>query len=344
MDHSGAKILKSRSGCGECRKKRMKCDESKPTCKNCVYRKKICPGYVRNLKWSTKYEKFRSSEQKHSASGDLVSPSSREISEVLHITTEAVAGSNSEVDVEQAVQQRSDVPVVDDRIALHTADSRGTAFAVHHIPSVEAQTRRPARPCRTETTIPSPPDPSAALAHQRTTSTIHEALLDGSARRLCEGTAVSDSTMQQAYSMIVPRKIALNLEHEAASRLEKYYYDTACRIMSCYDSVTNPYRTVIPMLCSPSSALRNCIMGMSAAHMAVFATDMAEVAIAYQMEAFKQMSSNLPGFRAIDKCLTTSTSTYETLLGTIMLGMTSVGGLAAQYLSSWRTLTSVGVA
>ncbi|KAI5363365.1 putative zn(2)-C6 fungal-type DNA-binding domain, fungal transcription factor [Septoria linicola] len=333
MDRSGAKVLKSRSGCGECRKKRMKCDESKPTCKNCAYRKKKCPGYLRDLKWSTKYERFRSSEQNSGVSGDLISPSSRGPNEALQTTATTAAGVTSGGDAEETVQQRLNVPVGEVGVILRTAEGRGTAFAEHQVSSVAAHTRRTTRLCIAEGGTSSPPASSADLAFQRATCLTREALLDESARRLCDVAAASDSTMQQVYYMTVPRKTAVKLEHEAASRLEKYYYDTACRIMSCYDSVTNPYRTVIPVLCSPSSALRNCMMGMSAAHMAVFAKDMAEVAIAYQMEAFKQMSSNLPGSRAIDKCLTTSTSTYEKLLGTIMLGMTS----------AWHDLTKHGM-
>lgn len=36
----------------------MKCDESKPSCKQCLRRSKKCPGYLRPLCWSTKYEKL----------------------------------------------------------------------------------------------------------------------------------------------------------------------------------------------------------------------------------------------------------------------------------------------
>jgi len=36
-----------------CKRKRLKCDESKPACNQCVRRGRLCPGYRREIKWST---------------------------------------------------------------------------------------------------------------------------------------------------------------------------------------------------------------------------------------------------------------------------------------------------
>lgn len=40
------KLKKSRAGCITCKTKRLKCDETKPTCTNCVSRKVACAGYA----------------------------------------------------------------------------------------------------------------------------------------------------------------------------------------------------------------------------------------------------------------------------------------------------------
>lgn len=42
---------KSRNGCITCKKKRLKCDESKPTCLNCNKKNIVCGGYATNFKW-----------------------------------------------------------------------------------------------------------------------------------------------------------------------------------------------------------------------------------------------------------------------------------------------------
>ncbi|KAI5957496.1 hypothetical protein KGF57_003190 [Candida theae] len=44
---------KSRNGCATCKKKRLKCDESKPTCLNCSKKNIVCGGYATNFKWKS---------------------------------------------------------------------------------------------------------------------------------------------------------------------------------------------------------------------------------------------------------------------------------------------------
>ncbi|KAK7426696.1 hypothetical protein QQZ08_006874 [Neonectria magnoliae] len=50
---------KSRAGCRTCKIKRLKCGEEAPQCRNCVSKGAQCPGYQKDLKWSTKYESRR---------------------------------------------------------------------------------------------------------------------------------------------------------------------------------------------------------------------------------------------------------------------------------------------
>ncbi|KAJ9637432.1 hypothetical protein H2204_004856 [Knufia peltigerae] len=49
---------RSRAGCPRCRSMKIKCDETKPSCRQCLKRNVICPGYKRHLKWSDKHEVF----------------------------------------------------------------------------------------------------------------------------------------------------------------------------------------------------------------------------------------------------------------------------------------------
>ncbi|KAI9737883.1 MAG: hypothetical protein M1834_009253 [Cirrosporium novae-zelandiae] len=45
------KQSKSRNGCVTCKTKRLKCDETKPTCQQCQKRKVACGGYKKDFKW-----------------------------------------------------------------------------------------------------------------------------------------------------------------------------------------------------------------------------------------------------------------------------------------------------
>ncbi|KAL1656666.1 hypothetical protein SLS61_000462 [Didymella pomorum] len=56
------KKTKSRNGCGRCKLKRLKCDETAGSCLQCKKRNVACPGYEKTLKWSTKYEVFQPTE------------------------------------------------------------------------------------------------------------------------------------------------------------------------------------------------------------------------------------------------------------------------------------------
>ncbi|KIW19732.1 hypothetical protein PV08_00306 [Exophiala spinifera] len=49
---------RSRAGCPRCRSMKIKCDETKPSCRQCLKRKVTCPGYKRPIKWSDKHEVF----------------------------------------------------------------------------------------------------------------------------------------------------------------------------------------------------------------------------------------------------------------------------------------------
>ena len=45
------KVTKSRKGCLTCKKKRLKCDETKPECLKCKSKNILCGGYATNFKW-----------------------------------------------------------------------------------------------------------------------------------------------------------------------------------------------------------------------------------------------------------------------------------------------------
>ncbi|EXJ63126.1 hypothetical protein A1O7_03571 [Cladophialophora yegresii CBS 114405] len=54
-----SKTAKSRSGCRTCKQRRVKCDETKPSCRQCALKSLECPGYATRWKWSTKHEQIQ---------------------------------------------------------------------------------------------------------------------------------------------------------------------------------------------------------------------------------------------------------------------------------------------
>lgn len=63
--HGVTKAKKSRNGCLTCKKKRLKCDETKPVCLNCTKKKIQCGGYATNFKWKS----FNDDSSSNSLSG-----------------------------------------------------------------------------------------------------------------------------------------------------------------------------------------------------------------------------------------------------------------------------------
>ncbi|KAL1960485.1 hypothetical protein VTO42DRAFT_7784 [Malbranchea cinnamomea] len=53
LDGLKPKQTKSRNGCQTCKAKRLKCDETKPTCRQCQKRNVTCGGYRKHFKWKS---------------------------------------------------------------------------------------------------------------------------------------------------------------------------------------------------------------------------------------------------------------------------------------------------
>ncbi|RLV93661.1 hypothetical protein JA1_002387 [Spathaspora sp. JA1] len=89
---------KSRNGCHTCKRKRLKCDETKPQCMNCRKRKIQCGGYAVNFKWKS----FNESEQVStdtattttttSTSPSVASATSNEFKQHLELVSISVTG------------------------------------------------------------------------------------------------------------------------------------------------------------------------------------------------------------------------------------------------------------
>ncbi len=66
-----SKMSKSRNGCLTCKKKRLKCDETKPYCLKCTTKKLKCGGYATNFKWKSDYSAAPMARSKSAALASL---------------------------------------------------------------------------------------------------------------------------------------------------------------------------------------------------------------------------------------------------------------------------------
>ncbi|KAK4494258.1 hypothetical protein PRZ48_014556 [Zasmidium cellare] len=111
---------------------------------------------------------------------------------------------------------------------------------------------------------------------------------------------------------------------DLADKLVAHYFDVICQVMSCFDSASNPYRTAIPESLSISPHIFDCLMTMSAAHMANYINEYTVATLRYQTKAMSSLQEEMASLALTELATaTTSKSRYQLLLGTIILGMTS---------------------
>jgi hypothetical protein len=99
------KNQKSRNGCLTCKKKRLKCDESKPACQNCIKKGIDCGGYSTTFKWKSFEETSASQKVKRpppkvKKQGDMKRsmslPDNNMLEEAMQQASLSIAGKSSD--------------------------------------------------------------------------------------------------------------------------------------------------------------------------------------------------------------------------------------------------------
>lgn len=89
-------ITRTRTGCLTCRKRRKKCDEAKPVCRNCERNAFTCEGYERRIKWTSDRRKSKVAQVSPEGNSPEASTSidvSRETIEQVYLNTFDFTGS-----------------------------------------------------------------------------------------------------------------------------------------------------------------------------------------------------------------------------------------------------------
>ncbi|OQE26312.1 hypothetical protein PENSTE_c005G03600 [Penicillium steckii] len=106
--------------------------------------------------------------------------------------------------------------------------------------------------------------------------------------------------------------------------LSTHYFSNVCVINSCFDSKSNPFRSVIADLMTSSQFVFHLVMMTSASHLCHKEKEMVSVAWQHRQDAISYLINgrNLTG-----------TGTFEAVLGSVLLGMTS----------AWHDPTALGI-
>lgn len=123
------------------------------------------------------------------------------------------------------------------------------------------------------------------------------------------------------------------LDPSTKQRLTLHYFESICQILSCFDSHENPFRSDIPRVMLTCDYVHDCIIGMSAAHLANSSSGMESIALNHQARAMAGLSLVIqtiqPSGRPLDEQIACQdpfarSARYQALLAAMLLGISSV--------------------
>ncbi|RBR26291.1 uncharacterized protein FIESC28_00936 [Fusarium coffeatum] len=232
---------KSRSGCQACKSKRLKCDEAKPNCRNCISRKITCPGYQQTLKWSTKYERRKSNNHDPPGFDQLIFAASVSVQD-----SQSKRSSHTSVSIELS----SGILSTDDDGIASPVDTRKELL--------EAS---------------STPVPSQELIPVNNMPLI---LQSRSPKRKSEETEEPHCRRRSSFHIATAPNNAIS---EPSSFLIELWFKSVCGSWAAYDSSINPFRRLGSSLWSSSRPLFYSLQSMAAASITKRQPEIQEIAI-----------------------------------------------------------------
>jgi hypothetical protein len=370
-----AKKTKSRNGCGRCKLKRLKCDETAPGCLQCKKRNVACPGYEKTLKWSTKYEvftptQFKSQSPKPRSTPDLPRTPSNPTPSVPQTVAKGIEALAA---VLPAGRKKTASPEID-------FNSTRTTSAVPSPPSLEepvsaqesstedGESPREYEPFPMEDinmdpvmfdglvdAIPMPHDdfnfePFEDIDFHSGSLDDHLGfdMPDHSHKQDVISTSLPVLDREREPSPRLSRSLLLDLyrlpspspspssSNDVESLLIQHYFKDVCSVFSSFDSVLNPFRTTIGRIYQDSPSINYAIQSMAAAHLANTFPNMAATGLELQRKARDALEVELP------LAQNGQTSATKTFLSIMLLGLTTSwhdsSALGTEYLSTARDL------
>ncbi|KAH9868709.1 hypothetical protein J1614_007781 [Plenodomus biglobosus] len=366
-----AKKTKSRNGCGRCKLKRLKCDETAPGCLQCKKRKVACPGYEKTLKWSTKYEVFtppqgKPSPSRQRSSFEVISQGQCGTSTLPKNVANGIealaavlpAGRNSTV-----VEHKEPIPVITSPPALdETTSAQETS-------TEDSDSPRDFEPFLMEDIdvmdqvsldglVDAVPlthddfdfdafenlefdsrsvgelsfDSNISPTQDLTTSSLPLATQEPSRE---SSPRLSRSLLMDFYRLPSPAPNPSSSD-DIESLLIQHYFKDVCAIFSSFDSILNPFRTTISRIYQDSPSINYAIQSMAAAHLANTFPNMAAIGVELQNKAHDALEAELPLAQS------GQASATKTFLSIMLLGLTTSWhdstALGTEYLSTARSL------
>ncbi|PSN69992.1 hypothetical protein BS50DRAFT_301913 [Corynespora cassiicola Philippines] len=360
-----AKKTKSRNGCGRCKLKRLKCDETAPSCLQCRKRNVACPGYEKTLKWSTKYEVFQpshfgSSPPKRCTPAETTEkPPKPSKTPTPTLPQDVVNGFEALAAVLPAGGKKPEAAQRDP--SPQTTPPALEEPCPYANESSGEEVDSPPEPEPFPIDDISPMDPQLLDDLTDTMDFADEQLLfdsfdplelpplegfdfnaeelqgnpDDLAVSALSSPRLSRSLLLDFYRLPSPSSSCSRLD-DMESILVQHYFKDVCVLFSSFDSPLNPYRTTIGRVFQETPSIYYAIQSMAAAHLANSFPNMASVGVEMQRKACDALNQELPLVRS------GQTNGTRAFLSTMLLGITTSwhesNALGEEFLATARSL------
>ncbi|KEY69277.1 hypothetical protein S7711_01728 [Stachybotrys chartarum IBT 7711] len=303
---------RSRTGCSQCKSRRLKCDESKPECVTCVKNNRKCPGYGRSFRWSTKHEKALDAgggknlldftAVLHDA---VLQPASRNIApapEKPSRNTPELAESTPSIQEDSSstpslVHEFSDSGILAEGDVANSSSPIESWVMPHY--NIDMAISDLASNVFTQDFWPdaaasfSVEDAIADKTAVEEQSLAHMAPINLDYLPLATPHLSSNAPIQQTqYSSAIPR----NLTNYSSVLVEEWFHHV-CPIWSSFDSATNLNRTLAHESWTRSAAVMHCLQSMAAICLSTQIPYMKRVAKSHLDSAVVAIQSDLRSSR-----------------------------------------------
>ncbi|KAH8723906.1 fungal-specific transcription factor domain-containing protein [Phaeosphaeriaceae sp. PMI808] len=371
-----AKKTKSRNGCGRCKLKRLKCDETALSCLQCKKRNVTCPGYEKTLKWSTKYEVFtpvvfKSTSPKPRTTSDATqkvseankSPLPKNVASGIEALA-AVLPAGKKNTVSKSITKEPSPPVTSPpaleeptyapESSTEDEDSppRFELFTMGDMDAMD--------PIMLDTLVDAIPLPHDDFAFdsfddldldngsfddmleledtplKQTISNSSNTSLFTTRESSREGSPRLSRSLLLDFYRLPSPSPNPSSPDDIESLLVQHYFKDVCASFSSFDSVLNPFRTTIGRIYQECPSINFAIQSMAAAHLANIFPNMAAVGVELQRKASDALQVELVLVQ------NGQASATKTFLSIMLLGLTTSwhdsSALGLDYLSTARSL------
>lgn len=264
-----------------------------PQCSQCTRRALDCPGYVRPLKWCSKYETWNSTAAPKEDPKDVN----------FSMRHAIISAKEPENLLPQTPRSLNCI--------------EGLSFAERELVSeADHQKHTPATASDGDGFNLDPHRLLGPLLLSR--PSIDDIFFD----TITQGQSIDTATPWDDLLVGSPQIV-----EDQNTRLSRHYFSSICRINCCFDSSKNPFRVWVAESMQYCPPLFHCILSMSASHLAAMQqSDLAPVALEHRAEAISRLGTEILGgnMHSSLKSYSSFEGTSRALLACILLGMTEV--------------------